>query len=61
VTLVDASGRTNLVSRARIANRRASDLSLMPEGLHVGLTVEDFADLIAYLESLKAAERKQPR
>jgi putative heme-binding domain-containing protein len=61
VTLVDASGRTNLVSRARIANRRASDLSLMPEGLHVGLTVEEFADLIAYLESLKAAERKQPR
>jgi putative heme-binding domain-containing protein len=53
VMLVDSSGRTNSVPRASIANRRTSPLSLMPEGLHVGLTLEDFADLIAYLESLK--------
>lgn len=61
VTLVDGSGRTNLVPRASITNRRTSALSLMPEGLHIGLTVEEFADLIAYLESLKAGGRANPR
>jgi len=57
VTLVDGLGRTNAVPRASIANRRTSELSLMPEGLHVGLKLEEFADLIAYLESLKSAGR----
>jgi putative membrane-bound dehydrogenase-like protein len=61
VTLVDAAGRTHLMLRATIAHRRTSALSLMPEGLHVGLTLEEFADLIAYLESLKAAKPKSPR
>jgi putative heme-binding domain-containing protein len=61
VTLVDAAGRSHLMLRATIAHRRTSALSLMPEGLHVGLTLEEFADLIAYLESLKAAKPKSPR
>jgi hypothetical protein len=30
----------------------------MPEGLHVGLTLDQFTDLIAYLESLKTDPRK---
>jgi len=32
-----------------VAERRASSVSLMPEDLHVGLTLEEFNDLIEYL------------
>ncbi len=39
-----------------LASRETSKLSLMPPGLHTGLKVEEFIDLIAYLESLKLAE-----
>jgi putative heme-binding domain-containing protein len=53
LTLLDAAGRTNFVARASIVNRRTSELSLRPDGLQVGLTLDEFADLIAYLESLK--------
>lgn len=53
LTLVDAAGRTNFVPRASIVNRRTSELSLMPDGLQVGLTLDEFADLIGYLESLR--------
>src|SRR6266568_1811699 len=59
LTLVDAGGRTNFVARASVVNRRASELSLMPEGLQVGLTLDEFADLIAYLESRKADARSK--
>lgn len=60
LTLVDASGRTNFVPRASIADRRTSALSLMPEGIQAGLTLEEFAGLIAYLESLRAAAPRAP-
>jgi hypothetical protein len=33
--------------------RKDSGLSPMPEGLHAGLTPQQFADLVSYLESLK--------
>jgi hypothetical protein len=29
----------------------------MPDGLHLGLSLEEFTDLIAYLESLKVDSR----
>lgn len=54
ITLVDTSGHTVFIPRARVASRRTSDLSLMPEGLHAGLTPEAFTDLIEYLTTLKA-------
>jgi putative heme-binding domain-containing protein len=37
-----------------IAKREKSDKSLMPEGLTAGISVADFASLIAYLEALSA-------
>ena len=53
LTLRDSSGREHSLPRASIKARRNSALSLMPEGLHVALTRDDFADLIAYLASLR--------
>lgn len=53
LTLRDSSGREHKLPRASIKARRNSALSLMPEGLQAALTLEDFADLVAYLASLK--------
>lgn len=53
LTLRDSSGREHPLPRASIKARRNSALSLMPEGLHAALTLDDFADLIAYLASLR--------
>ncbi len=53
LTLRDSSGREHPLLRASIKARRNSALSLMPEGLHAALTLDDFADLIAYLASLR--------
>ena len=41
------------IAAADVRRRRTTDVSLMPEGLHTGLTVQEFADLIEYLASLK--------
>lgn len=54
ITVQDSEARLQTLRKADIAERRTSELSLMPEGLHAALTLGDFADLIAYLESLKA-------
>jgi putative heme-binding domain-containing protein len=53
VWLVDSAGATNVIKSAEVANRKASDVSLMPEGLHAGLTPQEFADLISYMQGLK--------
>ena len=56
--LVDALGRAQTVPKSTIRTRTAMTLSLMPEGLHSALTREEFADLIAYVASLKTDPRR---
>jgi putative heme-binding domain-containing protein len=58
LTLRDSSGREHKLVRASIKARHNSVLSLMPEGLQAALTLEEFADLIAYLESLKGSPQQ---
>jgi putative heme-binding domain-containing protein len=58
LTLVDAEAREQSVAKADIAQRKFADVSIMPEGLAAKLTRPQFADLIAYLESLR--DRDQP-
>ncbi len=53
LTLRDSLAREHKLPRASIKSRRNSALSLMPEGLQAALSLEEFADLIAYLASLK--------
>ena len=60
VTVIEADGRSRELARADIISRRVSKLSLMPEGLQSVLSLSDFADLIAYLESLKTDPRHAP-
>jgi quinoprotein glucose dehydrogenase len=54
LVLVDAEARIRRLRKTDIDQRKASALSLMPEGLAAGFSLQDFADLLAYLESLKS-------
>ncbi len=54
----DADARTIRLTKDQIDERKRSDVSLMPNGLAEGLSPQDFADLIAYLETLKNPEVK---
>lgn len=58
ITLVDTEGRTYELKKSRIRERRSSALSLMPEGLQAALTLEQFTDLIAFVESLRVDPRR---
>jgi putative membrane-bound dehydrogenase-like protein len=58
VTLYDASATKTDVPKEDIKDREHGKLSLMPEGLQLSLKPEEFADLIAYLESLKEQSKK---
>ena len=48
VKLLD--GTTRVVKRDEITNLQGTGKSIMPEGLEAGLSVEDFADLLGFLD-----------
>jgi putative heme-binding domain-containing protein len=54
--LLDAEGKLVRLPLAEIDQEQRTGTSLMPAGLHKTLKVEPFADLIAYLETLKQPE-----
>jgi len=60
VMLLDSAGTLNTIPKSQITSRRASAISLMPEGLQSALSLEEFADLIGYLESLKTGHAAAP-
>ena len=53
--LIDADGKTIRVPAREIESRKVGDVSMMPAGLADALSPVEFADLISYLMSLKAA------
>jgi putative membrane-bound dehydrogenase-like protein len=53
VTLVDSEAKKHVLKKSEIEARAKSEKSLMPDGVQVGMTILEFADLIAYLESLR--------
>jgi hypothetical protein len=54
VLLADQDGKLQRIAKDDIDERTQSAQSLMPENLHAGLSLDDFAGLIAFLESCKA-------
>ena len=60
LVLVDSQGAKHQVRKPEIEQRTQSDTSPMPEGLQAGLTPHEFADMIAYLETLKLATSAAP-
>jgi putative heme-binding domain-containing protein len=59
--LEDGDAKRVRLPKSDIEGRKRSDVSLMPNGLAEGLTQQDFADLIAYLETLKDARATSVR
>ncbi|HEV3120781.1 MAG TPA: HEAT repeat domain-containing protein, partial [Isosphaeraceae bacterium] len=53
--LADQAAQLVRIPKAEIDARKPGTLSIMPNGLAAGLSSQEFADLIAYLESLKEA------
>jgi putative heme-binding domain-containing protein len=53
VDLEDAEAKRVRVPLDDIEERRTGDVSIMPNGLAEGLKPKDFADLLAYLATLK--------
>jgi putative heme-binding domain-containing protein len=53
LAVADAEGKRHIIATADIEARRVEPVSLMPTGLVDHLTPDRFADLIAYLESLR--------
>ncbi len=53
LALMGADGKLVALAAAELKSQRPGPLSLMPEGLHTALTLQEFADLIDYLASLK--------
>jgi putative membrane-bound dehydrogenase-like protein len=53
VEIVDAEGKVTVLDSGTVEENVPSTLSIMPNGLSDGLSVDDFVDIIAYLESLR--------
>ena len=60
LVLVDSQGAKHDVRKSDIEQQTQSDKSPMPDGLQAGLTPQEFADLIAYLETLTLATARRP-
>jgi len=51
ITVLNAGGTRDALLRSEIDQIRASNISLMPEGLEQGWALQDMADLIAFLQA----------
>ena len=54
--LMGADGKLVSIATADIKEQRGSTVSLMPEGLQAGLSLQEFTDLTEYLATLKQPE-----
>ena len=53
ITLKDSAGKYHDIKVDDIASMKKLDISLMPEGLPTAMSVQEMADLIQYLSTLK--------
>jgi putative heme-binding domain-containing protein len=51
VRILQANAITETVRRVDIKEMKSSKLSMMPEGLEQGLSTQDLADLIKYIQT----------
>jgi putative heme-binding domain-containing protein len=58
--LIDATGKQHSIRKTEIDWRKVGDVSLMPDGLATGISREEFVDLIAYLQGLRASGQGTP-
>ena len=54
LSLQTAAGAPQSIPKSKIKSRKSTPVSLMPEGLESGLSLDEFADLISFLQSLRS-------
>jgi hypothetical protein len=59
--LRQAEGKTETLSRTDIESIQSTGLSLMPEGLERDLSLQDMADLIAFIKNWRYLEQTEGR
>jgi putative membrane-bound dehydrogenase-like protein len=59
VTVRQAYSKEDVIQRSQIASMRSQAQSLMPEGLEAGLTQQDMANLLEYIETANAAPKAE--
>jgi putative membrane-bound dehydrogenase-like protein len=57
IEIVTSDAKTRMIKVDEIEVRKDSNQSLMPNGLADGLSLQDFADIVGYLEGLKEAKK----
>jgi putative membrane-bound dehydrogenase-like protein len=57
VNLTDAEGKPHRVPKKDIEERFFAPVSMMPNGLSDGMTLQDFADIIAFLEARREEKK----
>ncbi|QOV90454.1 HEAT repeat domain-containing protein [Humisphaera borealis] len=60
IEIYDSTAARIVVKKADVKTRKHSELSAMPEGLEQAMSPQEFADLIAYLASLKEGGTPPP-
>jgi putative membrane-bound dehydrogenase-like protein len=61
ITVRQAYAKEDVIQRSRIASMRSQTQSLMPEGLEAGLTQQDLADLLEYIETAESGSTTDKR
>lgn len=56
VELIDVEGKSIIIPADEVDEIERSTLSMMPNGLKDGMSLQDFADIVAYLGELKETE-----
>jgi len=57
ITVRQAYGKEDILSRSQIRRIRSQAQSLMPEGLETGLAPQDLANLIEYIETAEPEKK----
>jgi putative heme-binding domain-containing protein len=60
INVANNDGKFISVAKKDIEERKFSPVSTMPNGLNDGMTLQDFADVVAYLEARREEPKKQP-
>ena len=57
LTIKGADAITRTIEQADIASKKMSSVSLMPADLTRNLSVQELVDIVAYMETLREAEK----
>jgi putative heme-binding domain-containing protein len=60
ITLRQPEGKTVLILRQEIDELKSNGISLMPEGLEKNITIEQMADLIAFIKNWRYLDGAVP-